>query len=239
MNENKNTYLDPLHRQRNPRFDKRKTLAMKLSSNPAMWGNLKSINALMTKDSVRHKKSHVTEKFSMKDVKAAISICTGPKSIRQVRQGVQIVLFSIMAYPNWVINWFFNDLFKGSPPYFSNIETKMLNPLVKVSNIRQTIPAVTLEYWFENFIEMLPFLSYSKPKMRNRFGKHWQNPELSCISLIYYVKISKHFPRHKHVLPCHDHLLFGVISSPKSYVPTNHDLLDLVALKPETISLKR
>ena len=47
---------------------------MKLSSNPAMWGNLKSINALMTKDSVRHKKSHVTEKFSMKDVKAAISM---------------------------------------------------------------------------------------------------------------------------------------------------------------------
>ena len=116
---------------------------MKLSSNPAMWGNLKSINALMTKDSVRHKKNHVTEKFSMKDVKPAISICTGPKSILQVKQGVQIVLFSIMAYPNWVINWFFNDLFKGSPPYFSNIETKMLNPLVKVSNIRQTIPAVT------------------------------------------------------------------------------------------------
>ena len=73
---------------------------MKLSSNPAMRGNLKSINALMTKDSVRHKKSQVTEKFSMKDVKAAISICTGPKSILQVRQGVQIVLFNIMAYPN-------------------------------------------------------------------------------------------------------------------------------------------
>ena len=61
-----------------------------------------------------------------------------------VKIGVYMVLFIIILYPNCEINWFFRERLRGSPPYLSKIETRMLNALVKISNAKHIMPDTIL-----------------------------------------------------------------------------------------------
>ena len=67
-----------------------------------------------------------------------------------VNIGLQRVLFIIMLYPSCEINWFFKERFRGSPPYFSKIERRMLNVFVKVSSAKQNIINVILMLMLSN-----------------------------------------------------------------------------------------
>ena len=67
-----------------------------------------------------------------------------------VNIGLQRVLFIIMLYPSCEINWFFKEHLRGSPPYFSKIERRMLNVFVKVSSAKQNITNVILMLMLSN-----------------------------------------------------------------------------------------
>ena len=131
--------------QMNPWLVNKKNLAIKSSLMPIIWEKFSRIKAFKTKNWLKHKYIHVKDKFSIKESNTAILWFNGPITILQLKIGVQIVLFRIIAYPNWMINWFFKLLFKGSPPYFSNIETEMLKAFVKVIRVKKIIPAITVK----------------------------------------------------------------------------------------------
>ena len=116
-------YLERWHRKRNPKFPYRKNLPMKSSFIPAMYENFEIIKALITTVSVIHNRPHEVKKLPQKDSNTAIFGFKVPKSILHVSNGVQILLLIKLQYQIWIITWFFNDRFRGSPPYFSNIQT--------------------------------------------------------------------------------------------------------------------
>ena len=74
----------------------------------------------------------------------------GPHIILQVSNGLHIVFLKIIPYPTCDTNWFFNDRFRGSPPYFSNNETNILKAFVKVNLNKQRIMAYILMLLLSN-----------------------------------------------------------------------------------------
>ena len=116
-------YLESWHTNRNPKFPYRKNLPIKSSFIPAMYENFEIIKALITTVSVIHNRPHVVKKFPQKDSNIAIFGFKVPKRILHVSNGVQMLLLIAPLYQIWIISWFFIDLFIGSPPYFSNIQT--------------------------------------------------------------------------------------------------------------------
>ena len=137
-------YLERWHRKRNPKFPRRKNLPIKSSFIPAMYENFESSKAFITAVSVMHNSSQDMKKFPQNDSNIAIYGFKVPKRILHVSNGVQMLLLINPVYQIWTITWFFNDRFRGSPPYFSNIQTNKEYAFPKVTIVVQIRQPTTL-----------------------------------------------------------------------------------------------